>query len=200
MAYLWGLIPSWNDRQIKRYTNQVEYINSLEPRFQKMSDDELRGVTALFRKRLEEGETVDDLLPEAFAAVREAGVRSMAKRHFDVQFMGGMALHEGRIVEMKTGEGKTLVATLPLYLNALEGKGCHLVTVNDYLARRDAEWMGKLYTFLGMSVGVVVNQQADQEKRLAYKADICYGQNNEFGFDYLRDNMKFSALEYAQRP
>src|SRR5205823_3696644 len=144
-------------------------------------------------------DALDDLLPEAFSVVREAGKRVLGQRHFDVQVMGGAALHLGWVAEMKTGEGKTLVATLPCYLNALSGKGVHVVTVNDYLARRDAEWMGKIYSFLGMETGVVVNQQDEPEKKKAYRCDITYGQNNEFGFDYLRDNMKFSALEYAQR-
>src|SRR5688572_8439301 len=191
---------SKNDREIKALRPIVERVNGLESSLTPLSDQGLADKTQEFKKRLEAGETLDDILPEAFAVCREMSRRRLNMRHFDVQLIGGMILHGGAIAEMKTGEGKTLVATLPLYLNALEGKGVHLVTVNDYLARRDAEWMGKLYTFLGMSVGVVVNQQGDQEKRAAYKADICYGQNNEFGFDYLRDNMKFSALDYAQRP
>src|SRR5688572_23183156 len=191
---------SKNDREIKALRPIVERVNGLESSLTPLSDQGLADKTQEFKKRLEAGETLDDILPEAFAVCREMSRRRLNMRHFDVQLIGGMILHKGRISEMKTGEGKTLVATLPLYLNALEGKGVHLVTVNDYLARRDAEWMGKLYTFLGMSVGVVVNQQGDQEKRAAYRCDICYGQNNEFGFDYLRDNMKFSALEYAHRP
>src|SRR5262245_55954669 len=178
----------------------VEHINSLEAGLQGKSDADLRAKTAEFRTRLDQGATLDDLLPEAFAVCREAGRRTLGMRHFDVQLMGGMVLHRGAIAEMRTGEGKTLVATLPAYLNALEGKGVHIITVNDYLARRDAEWMGKLYNFLGMSVGVVVGHQPEKEKRDAYKADITYGQNNEYGFDYLRDNMKFSALDYYQRP
>src|SRR5690606_12107022 len=160
----------------------------------KLSDAELKAKTNEFKEKLDNGASLDDLLVEAFAVCREAGRRALNMRHYDVQLVGGMVLHQGCIAEMKTGEGKTLVATLPIYLNALEGKGVHLVTVNDYLARRDAEWMGKLYNFLGLSVGCVVNQQGDAEKRKAYKSDICYGQNNEFGFDYLRDNMKSSAL------
>ncbi|MGO9318367.1 MAG: preprotein translocase subunit SecA, partial [Terracidiphilus sp.] len=147
-----------------------------------------------------EREMLDEILPEAFAVVREAGWRAVQMRHFDVQLIGGMVLHQGKIAEMKTGEGKTLVATLSCYLNALAGHGVHVVTVNDYLAKRDAEWMGKIYGFLGMATGTVVNQQNDEDKKAAYRADITYGQNNEFGFDYLRDNMKFSALDYAQRP
>jgi len=189
-----------HERAVRRMQPKVAAINALEPTISALSDDELRAKTAEFRQRLANGATLDDILIEAFAVCREGGKRALRMRHFDVQLMGGMVLHKGAIAEMKTGEGKTLVATLPLYLNALEGKGCHLVTVNDYLARRDAEWMGRLYKFLGMSVGVVVAQQSDQEKRRAYQCDITYGQNNEFGFDYLRDNMKFSALDYAQRP
>src|SRR5262249_26306869 len=153
---------------------------------------ELKGLTAQFRERLAEGATLDQLLPEAFAAVREAGRRALGMRHFDVQLIGGMVLHHGKIAEMKTGEGKTLVATLPVYLNALEVKGVHVVTVNDYLARRDAMWMGQIYQFLGMTVGVIVHGLDDAERREAYAADVTYGTNNEFGFDYLRDNMKFS--------
>ncbi|HMA92700.1 MAG TPA: preprotein translocase subunit SecA, partial [Polyangiaceae bacterium] len=175
-------------------------INALEPEIQKLTDTELAAKTAAFRQKLDNGATLDDLLVEAFAVCREAGRRVLKMRHFDVQLLGGIMLHRGRIAEMRTGEGKTLVATLPIYLNALEGKGVHLVTVNDYLARRDAEWMGRLYNFLGLSIGAIVNGQSDAEKRASYRSDICYGQNNEFGFDYLRDNMKFSALEYVQRP
>ena len=166
---------------------------------QKLSDAELRGKTAEFRQKLDNGATLDDILIEAFAVCREASWRTLKMRHFDVQLIGGVVLHRGRIAEMRTGEGKTLVATLPIYLNALAGKGVHLVTVNDYLARRDAEWMGRIYNFLGQSIGVIVNGQTDQEKYRSYRCDICYGQNNEYGFDYLRDNMKFSALEYVQR-
>ncbi|HEY6729199.1 MAG TPA: preprotein translocase subunit SecA [Polyangiaceae bacterium] len=188
-----------NERAVKRMKPLVQQINQLEPSLKKLSDAELQAKTPEFKEKLDNGATLDDLLPEAFAVCREAGWRALKMRHYDVQLMGGMVLHQGKIAEMKTGEGKTLVATLAIYLNALEGRGAHLVTVNDYLARRDAEWMGRLYNFLGLSVGVIVNQQADAEKRAAYKCDICYGQNNEFGFDYLRDNMKFSALEYAQR-
>jgi preprotein translocase subunit SecA len=194
------LFGTSHDRAVRRMRPRVAAINDLEPTIQALSDQELRAKTAEFKEKLDNGATLDDLLVEAFAVCREASKRSLRMRHFDVQLMGGMVLHKGSIAEMKTGEGKTLVATLAMYLNALEGKGCHLVTVNDYLARRDAEWMGKLYGFLGMSTGVVVAQQDDAEKKQAYKCDITYGQNNEFGFDYLRDNMKFSALDYAQKP
>jgi len=194
------LFGTANERTIRRVRAKVQLINAREEAMQKLSDAELQAFTPRFKEQIDNGAKLEDLLVDAFAVGREAGRRVLKMRHYDVQLMGGMVLHSGAIAEMKTGEGKTLVATLPIYLNALEGKGVHLVTVNDYLARRDAEWMGKLYNFLGLSVGVIVNQQSDQEKRAAYKADICYGQNNEFGFDYLRDNMKFSALDYAQRP
>ncbi|HMJ09970.1 MAG TPA: preprotein translocase subunit SecA [Polyangiaceae bacterium] len=188
-----------NERAVRRMKPFVVEINNLEEGITKLSDAELRAKTAEFKEKLDNGATLDDLLVEAFAVCREAGRRALKMRHYDVQLMGGMVLHQGRIAEMKTGEGKTLVATLPIYLNALEGKGVHLITVNDYLAKRDAEWMGRLYNFLGLSIGTIVNQQSDAEKKKSYQSDICYGQNNEFGFDYLRDNMKFSALEYAQR-
>jgi preprotein translocase subunit SecA len=188
-----------HEREIRRLRPRVEAINAIEPRITVLSDAELRGKTAEFKEKLDKGATLDDIANEAFAVCREAGKRALKMRHYDVQLIGGMVLHRGAIAEMRTGEGKTLVATLPCYLNALEGKGVHVVTVNDYLAKRDAEWMGKLYNFLGMSVGTVVNSQGEQEKKAAYRSDITYGQNNEFGFDYLRDNMKFSALEYAQR-
>jgi preprotein translocase subunit SecA len=194
------LFGTANERIIRRLRNKVPLINAKEEALMKLSDAELQAYTPKFKEMLDNGAKLDDILVDAFAVGREAGRRVLKMRHYDVQLMGGMVLHNGSIAEMKTGEGKTLVATLPIYLNSLEGKGVHLVTVNDYLAKRDAEWMGKLYNFLGMSVGVIVNQQGDAEKRAAYKADICYGQNNEFGFDYLRDNMKFSALDYAQRP
>ncbi len=194
------LFGTANERTIKRLQPKVVAINALEERISKLSDAELQAKTPEFKEKLDNGASLDDILIEAFAVCREAGKRTLRMRHYDVQLVGGMVLHDGKIAERKTGEGKTLGATLPIYLNSLEGKGVHLVTVNDYLARRDAEWMGKIYNYLGMSVGVIVNQQADREKRQAYKRDICYGQNNEFGFDYLRDNMKFSALDYAQRP
>jgi preprotein translocase subunit SecA len=193
------LLGTSHDREIKRLRPRVDVINALEPAISKLSDAELKAKTAEFKQKLENGATVDDLMNEAFAVCREAGKRALKMRHYDVQLIGGMVLHKGRIAEMRTGEGKTLVATLACYLNALEGKGVHVVTVNDYLARRDAEWMGRLYGFLGMSTGVVVNSQGDREKKDAYRSDITYGQNNEFGFDYLRDNMKFSALDYVQR-
>src|SRR5207244_3032454 len=162
-------------------------------------DEQLRGKTPEFRLRFEQGETLDDLLPEAFAVVREAGRRTLNMRHFDVQLIGGIGLHRGKIAEMKTGEGKTLVTTLPAYLNALAGQGVHVVTVNDYLARRDSEWMGRIYRFLGMTVGVIQHDLNDQERQVAYACDITYGTNNEFGFDYLRDNMKFDLAHYVQR-
>jgi preprotein translocase subunit SecA len=188
-----------NERELKRLAPLVVEINAHEPAMQALSDEQLRAKTAEFRARYEKGETLDDLLPEAFAVVREAGRRTLNMRHFDVQLIGGMVLHRGKIAEMKTGEGKTLVATLPAYLNALAGKGVHVVTVNDYLARRDSEWMGRIYRFLGMSVGVIQHDLTDTERQVAYAADITYGTNNEFGFDYLRDNMKFDLAYYVQR-
>src|SRR5688572_14829021 len=193
------LLGTSHEREIKKLQPLVVQINKLEDEISKLDDAELKAKTAEFKEKLENGATLDDILVDAFAVCREAGKRALKMRHYDVQLIGGMVLHKGMISEMKTGEGKTLVATLAIYLNALEGRGVHLVTVNDYLARRDSEWMGKLYGFMGLSTGVVVNQQGDREKRDAYKSDITYGQNNEFGFDYLRDNMKFSALDYAQR-
>jgi preprotein translocase subunit SecA len=193
------VIGTQNERDLKRLRPLVAAVNAKEPEIEPLSDDQLRAKTAEFRQRLQNGETLDDLLPEAFAVVREAGRRVLKMRHFDVQLIGGVVLHRGRIAEMKTGEGKTLVATLPAYLNALEGKGVHVVTVNDYLARRDSEWMGRLYRFLGMSVGVIQHDLNDQERQVAYAADITYGTNNEFGFDYLRDNMKFDLAQYVQR-
>jgi len=188
-----------NDRELKRLRPVVRDINDLEPTIKALSDEALRAKTVEFRDRLAKGETLDDLLVEAFAVVREASWRVLTMRHFDVQLVGGAVLHRGRIAEMKTGEGKTLVATLPAYLNALEGKGVHVVTVNDYLARRDSEWMGKIYRFLGMTVGVIQHELNDAERQVAYAADITYGTNNEFGFDYLRDNMKFELAHYVQR-
>jgi preprotein translocase subunit SecA len=188
-----------NARVIKGMRPIVEHINSLEGKLQAKSDADLRAMTAEFRTRLDQGATLDDLLPEAFAVCREAGRRTLSMRHFDVQLMGGMVLHRGGIAEMKTGEGKTLVATLPVYLNALAGKGVHVITVNDYLARRDSEWMGRIYKFLGMSVGIVVHGLSDQERQESYRSDIAYGTNSEFGFDYLRDNMKLSIEHYVQR-
>ena len=193
------VVGTQNERELKRLRPIVAEVNALEPAIQALSDEQLRGKTAEFRQRLANGETLDDLLPEAFAVVREAGRRVLNMRHFDVQLIGGAVLHKGKIAEMKTGEGKTLVATLPAYLNALEGKGVHVVTVNDYLARRDSEWMGKIYRFLGMTVGVIQHDLNDAERQVAYAADITYGTNNEFGFDYLRDNMKFELAHYVQR-
>jgi preprotein translocase subunit SecA len=193
------MFGSRNDRQLKRMSRVVARINELEPDFKALSDAALRAKTDDFRQRLTAGETLDDLLPEAFAAVREAAWRTLEMRHFDVQLIGGMVLHQGKIAEMRTGEGKTLVSTLPAYLNALSGNGVHIVTVNDYLAQRDAEWMGKVHEFMGLTVGVIVSGQPYEEKKQAYEADITYGTNNEFGFDYLRDNMAFTANERVQR-
>jgi preprotein translocase subunit SecA len=193
------VVGTQNDRELKKLRPLVAQINALEPSIQPLSDDQLRGKTAEFKQRFSSGETLDDLLPEAFAVVREVGRRVLNMRHFDVQLIGGAVLHQGKIAEMKTGEGKTLVATLPAYLNALEGKGVHVVTVNDYLARRDSEWMGRIYRFLGMSVGVIQHDLKDDERQVAYNSDITYGTNNEFGFDYLRDNMKFELAHYVQR-
>jgi preprotein translocase subunit SecA len=191
---------SSNDRQIKKYNPLVHKINELEDIFIKLSDQELKLKTIDLKEKISNGETLDNILPEAFATVREAAKRTLSQRHFDVQLIGGLVLHEGKIAEMKTGEGKTLVSTLACYLNALEGKGVHVVTVNDYLAKRDSEWMGQIYNFLGMSVGCILSDKNDDERRIAYKADITYGTNNEFGFDYLRDNMKYSLDEMVQRP
>src|SRR5580765_6329148 len=187
-----------NERELKKYQPIVDRINSLEPSMQALSDEGLKAKTEEFKKRLSK-ETLDQILPEAFAVCREASKRTLNMRHFDVQLIGGMVLHHGKIAEMRTGEGKTLVATLPVYLNALTGKGVHVVTVNDYLAKRDAEWMGKIYEFLGLTVGVIVHDLDDNERRAAYAADITYGTNNEFGFDYLRDNMKFEIKDCVQR-
>jgi preprotein translocase subunit SecA len=190
---------SRNTRLVKRLGHDVARINALEAGLAPLSDEQLRAKTNEFRNRIANGESVDSLLHEAFAVVREGSRRALGMRHFDVQLIGGMVLNQGQIAEMRTGEGKTLVATLPVYLNALGGQGAHVVTVNDYLARRDAEWMGRLYGFLGLSVGVVVSGQDQAEKRAAYAADITYGTNNEYGFDYLRDNMAFRLEERAQR-
>lgn len=194
------IFGSANDRILKPLYKEVAAVNALEPEMARLSDDELRGRTELFRQRLAAGETVDDLMVEAFATVREAAKRTLGQRHFDVQLLGGMVLHQGRISEMRTGEGKTLVATLPVYLNALAGKGVHVVTVNDYLAARDSEWMGQVYKFLGLSVGVIVHGLDDLERQQAYACDVTYGTNNEIGFDYLRDNMKFRLEEMVHRP
>src|SRR3954452_5821536 len=193
------ILRAGEGRTLKRMEHRVRDINALEPDFEALSDDQLAAKTIEFRERFDQGEDLDELLPEAFAAVREAGKRAVGMRHFDVQLIGGMVLHSGKIAEMKTGEGKTLVATLPCYLNALAGHGVHVVTVNDYLAKRDAEWMGKIYEFLGLKVGVVVHDLDDAQRRDAYAADITYGTNNEFGFDYLRDNMKFELKDCVQR-
>ncbi|MEQ4618973.1 MAG: preprotein translocase subunit SecA [Corticimicrobacter sp.] len=199
VSLLKKLIGSRNDRLLKQYRKQVAQINALESTVSALSDEALSAKTAEFQARHQKGESLDALLPEAFAVVRESGKRVFGMRHFDVQLIGGMVLHQGKIAEMRTGEGKTLMATLPAYLNAISGKGVHVVTVNDYLARRDAEWMGRLYRFLGLTVGVVVPQQPNDEKKAAYQADITYGTNNEFGFDYLRDNMEYRAEDRRQR-
>jgi preprotein translocase subunit SecA len=190
---------SSNDRRIRKYQPRVDEINALEPELAKLSDDALRARTEMFRKELADGKTLDDILVPAFATVREGAKRTLGQRHFDVQMVGGMVLHEGRIAEMKTGEGKTLVATLPVYLNALAGRGVHVVTVNDYLAKRDAEWMGQIYNFLGLKVGVIVHGLDDEQRKAAYDCDVTYGTNNELGFDYLRDNMKYRMEDMVQR-
>ncbi len=194
------LFGSSNERQIKKYKPIIDQINNLENEFSELSDEQLKLKTKIFKDRLSKNENLKNILPEAFATVREASKRTLKQRHFDVQLTGGMVLHEGKIAEMKTGEGKTLVATLACYLNALEGKGVHVVTVNDYLARRDSEWMGQIYHFLDLSVGCVVSEMDDELRRIAYNADITYGTNNEFGFDYLRDNMKYNLADMVQRP
>ncbi|OHB33986.1 MAG: preprotein translocase subunit SecA [Desulfuromonadaceae bacterium GWC2_58_13] len=193
------IVGSKNDRELKRLGATIAKINALEPDISALSDVQLSGKTVEFRQRLQSGETPDDLLPEAFAVVREAGKRVLGMRHFDMQLVGGMVLHSGKIAEMKTGEGKTLVATLPSYVNALTGRGVHVITVNDYLAKRDSEWMGQIHRFLGLTVGVIVHGLTDAQRKAAYGCDITYGTNNEFGFDYLRDNMKFSLSDYVQR-
>jgi preprotein translocase subunit SecA len=190
---------SKNERELKKINPIVEKINALEPQMQSMSDEALKAQTPLFKKRLNNGESLDDILPEAFATVREASIRTLQMRHFDVQLIGGIVLHQGKIAEMKTGEGKTLAATLPAYLNALSGKGVHIITVNDYLARRDTEWMGHIYKFLGLSMGCILHGLNDDERNAAYSSDIAYGTNNEFGFDYLRDNMKFDIDTVVQK-
>ena len=190
---------SSNDRRLKGYRPMVAAINALEPEFEALTDDQLRAKTEELRAEFKAGKTLDDLTPPAFAAVREAAKRTLKQRHFDVQLMGGLVLHEGAIAEMRTGEGKTLVATTAVYLNALAGEGVHVVTVNDYLARRDSEWMGQIYQFLGMTVGVIVHGLDDDQRRQAYAADVTYGTNNEFGFDYLRDNMKYDMAQMVQR-
>src|SRR5206468_985381 len=193
------IFGSRNERLLKQYSQAVTEINALEPTISVLTDDALREKTAALKTRVAGGETLDSVVPEAFAVVREAGKRTLNMRHFDVQLVGGIALHNGKIAEMRTGEGKTLVATLPSYLNALTGNGVHIVTVNDYLARRDAEWMGRIHKFLGMSVGVILTQQPNADKQVAYGSDITYGTNNEFGFDYLRDNMEYEVSGRRQR-
>ncbi|MBN9282738.1 MAG: preprotein translocase subunit SecA, partial [Hyphomicrobium denitrificans] len=194
------IFGSSNERKVKGFRARVAAINALESEVQALTDDELRARTEEFRKELAAGKTLDDLLVPAFATVREAAKRTLGQRHFDVQLIGGMVLHQGDIAEMRTGEGKTLVATLPVYLNALNGKGVHVVTVNDYLAKRDAEWMGQVYSFLGLTVGIIVHDMSDEQRKLAYACDVTYATNNELGFDYLRDNMKMGRDEMVQRP
>jgi preprotein translocase subunit SecA len=198
-SLLTTLFGSRNERLLRQFQKNVVRINALEPEMHKLDDAALRAKTDEFKRRLAEGATLDQLLPEAFAVCREASRRVLGLRHYDVQLIGGMVLHSGRIAEMRTGEGKTLVATLPVYLNALSGKGVHVVTVNDYLAKRDSAWMGKVYEFLGMRVGVVFPGMPHENKKEAYAADITYGQNNEFGFDYLRDNMALAREDRHQR-
>src|SRR5512144_718741 len=198
-TFLKKMFGTQNERILDRIRPTVDRVNALEPSLVSLPDARLAAKIAEFRQRVDNGEPLDDLLPETFAVVREAGKRILEMRHFDVQLIGGVILHEGRIAEMRTGEGKTLVATLPIVLNALSGRGVHLVTVNDYLARRDAEWMGAIYKFLGLSVGVIVHGMDDTERQAAYRCDVTYGTNNEFGFDYLRDNMKFRIEDMVQR-
>ena len=198
-GFLSKLLTLGEGKQMREYQNRAAYIDTLEPRMQELTDEELFAITAAFRERLDRGENLDDLLPEAFAATREASVRTIGLRHFPVQLIGGMVLHEGKIAEMKTGEGKTLVSTLAGYLNAVSDQGVHVVTVNDYLARRDSEWMGQVYKALGMKVGLIQNGMKTAQKKLAYAADVTYGTNSEFGFDYLRDNMVTRADSRVQR-
>jgi len=197
--FLTKVFGSKNERELNKIKPVVEMINKLEPELKAMSDEQLRSRTSIFKERIEKGEPLDDILPEAFATIREASVRTLNMRHFDVQLIGGIVLHQGKIAEMKTGEGKTLASTLPAYLNTLSGKGTHIITVNDYLARRDKKWMGQIYNFLGLTVGSILSGMDDAERKEAYGADITYGTNNEFGFDYLRDNMKFDMNSLAQR-
>ena len=199
MGLIEKIFGTHSENELKRIYPIVDRIEALEPEMQALSDGELRDKTKEFRQRLDDGETLDDILPEAFAAVREAAVRSLGMRHYRVQLIGGIILHQGRISEMRTGEGKTLVSTLPAYLNALPGEGVHIVTVNDYLAKRDAEWMGKVHEFLGLTVGVVLNSMDNDERRKAYNCDITYVTNNELGFDYLRDNMVIYKEQLVQR-
>src|SRR5271165_5843749 len=199
-AVLAKVFGTKNKREIKAIQPLIAAINDLEPAIQQLSDIDLAAKTIEFKEKLAQGAPLDDLLIEAFAVVREAGRRFLNMRHFDVQLIGGIVLHRGKIAEMRTGEGKTLVATLPAYLNALGGEGVHIVTVNEYLAQRDADWMGPVYRFLGLSVGVIRSQQEQADKRAAYACDITYGTNNEFGFDYLRDNLAYALMDRVQRP
>jgi preprotein translocase subunit SecA len=199
LSVLVKVLGAGQRRKVNKLRGDVDAINSLEPDFQKLTDAELRAKTDEFRTRIAGGETLDDVLHEAFAAVREAATRTIGQRHFDVQLIGGITLHDGKIAEMKTGEGKTLVATLPTYLNALSGNNIHIVTVNDYLAKRDAEWMGTIHRFLGLSVGAIQQQMSPEERIPIYKGDIVYGTNSEFGFDYLRDNMAWTRDDKVQR-
>ena len=200
MSLVSKIFGTHSERELKRIEPIVNKIESLRPEMQSLTDEELRGKTEEFKKRLQNGETLDDLLPEAYAVVREGAKRSLNMEHYSVQLIGGIIIHQGRIAEMRTGEGKTLVATAPVYLNALEGKGVHVITVNDYLAKRDSEWMGQVYKFLGLSVGLIVHDLDFQQRKIAYNSDITYGTNNEFGFDYLRDNMVTSLDLMVQRP
>lgn len=193
------LFGSSNDRKVRGYMARAQKISLLEPKYKAMSDEELRGQTQIFKDRIAKGASLDSLMDEAFAVVREAAWRSIGQRHYDVQLVGGMILHKGGIAEMRTGEGKTLVATAPVYLNALSGNGVHLITVNDYLAKRDADFMGRVYRFLGLTTGVIVNGLSQAQRKQAYNADVTYGTNNEFGFDYLRDNLAYSRNEMVQR-
>jgi len=199
-SFLTKIFGTANDRIIKKLQSEIHKINDLEPTVQNLTDTELRNKTISFKQKLKDGHTLDDIIYEAFAVVREAAKRVIGQRHYDVQLIGGLILHRGMITEMRTGEGKTLVSTLPAYLNALTGKGVHIVTVNDYLAKRDSEWMGKIFEFLGLTVSCVVGQMPDAERKAAYDCDITYATNNELGFDYLRDNMKFTNESKAQRP
>src|SRR5690554_4647944 len=198
--FIKGMLTGDDAREVKRLMRIVEKVNALEPEFEALNTDSLAVKTSEFRERLGRGEKLDSLLPEAFALVREGAKRTLGQRHFDVQVLGGIVLHQGRTAEMKTGEGKTLVATMPAYLNALEGKGVHIVTVNDYLASRDSEWMGQIYKLLGLDVGLIVHGLDPSQRRQAYGADITFGTNNEFGFDYLRDNMVLYKEKMVQRP
>ena len=196
--FLTKIFGNKNERELRKLAPVIAKINSLEPEMQVKSDNQLKAQTSLFKNRVEQGESLDDILPEAFATVREASVRTLEMRHFDAQLIGGLVLHQGKIAEMKTGEGKTLAATLPAYLNAIFGKGVHIITVNDYLAKRDTEWMGNIYQFLGLSVGTILHGLDDDQRKKEYGSDITYGTNNEFGFDYLRDNMKFEGESIVQ--